>query len=230
MINLYHLNKYNKSCSDSGIVTHQTAVQEQFLLDIIASGSLDDFNGIVNATATKQYGNWYRWVTFLKHTGIANNFWGGGSQKSRGNPCFIIRRLSATKLVRNNQETHPSEKGHTLLQKTQRTFPRQRYPPSSWKGLPHIPHREKRVQKFHSDTVVDNHNPLPSAHLGGNHHPTWLIFGDNKCHTSEHGLGGASKNDNHLTYDNKFTKGRHTFFWWRKNGILTRRSGYPLLR
>ena len=30
MINLYHLNKYSKWCSDSGIVPHQTAVQEHF--------------------------------------------------------------------------------------------------------------------------------------------------------------------------------------------------------
>ena len=30
MINIYHLNKYNKSRSDSGIVPHQTAVQEHF--------------------------------------------------------------------------------------------------------------------------------------------------------------------------------------------------------
>ena len=78
MINLYHLNKYNKSCSDSGIVPHQTAAQEHFLLDIIASGSLDAFNGITNATATKKSGNWYRWCTFLKHTGIVDEVLGGG--------------------------------------------------------------------------------------------------------------------------------------------------------
>ena len=81
------------------------------------------------------------------------------------------------------------------------------------KVSPNIPHTEKWGQEYHSDTVADNHNPLPSEHLGGNHRPTLLIFRDNKCHTSKHGLGGASKNDNHLTDDNKFTKGRHTFLW-----------------
>ena len=70
MINLDHLNKYNKQCSDSGIVPHQTAAQERFLLDIIASGILDASNGIAKATATKQSGNWYMWCTFLKHSGI----------------------------------------------------------------------------------------------------------------------------------------------------------------
>ena len=53
---------------------HQTAVQEHFILDIIASGSIDAFNGITNATVTKQSENWYRWGKFLKHTGIANKF------------------------------------------------------------------------------------------------------------------------------------------------------------
>ena len=43
----------------------------------------------------------------------------------------------------------------------------------------HSAHR-KMGQKCHSDTVADNNNPLPSAHLGGNHHPTGLIFGNNK--------------------------------------------------
>ena len=35
--------------------------------------------------------------------------------------------------------------------------------------------------------MAENHNPLPSEHLGRNHRPTWLIFKDNKCHTSKHG-------------------------------------------
>ena len=56
---------------------HQTAVQEHFLLYIIASVSLDAFNGITNATATKQSVNWYRWCTFLKHTEIADELLGG---------------------------------------------------------------------------------------------------------------------------------------------------------
>ena len=56
---------------------HQTAVQEHFLLDIIASGSLDAFNIIANATATKKSGNWYMWCTLIKHTGITDEFLGG---------------------------------------------------------------------------------------------------------------------------------------------------------
>ena len=86
MINIYHLKKCNKSCSDSGIVPHQTAVQKHFLLDIITSDSLDDFNGIANANATNQSGKWYRWGTFIKHAVISNEFIGRGSHKSRGRP------------------------------------------------------------------------------------------------------------------------------------------------
>ena len=66
---------------------HLTAVQENFLLDIIASGSLDAFNGITNTTVTKQSGNWYRWGTFFKHTGIAKQFLGGVPQEQRKPLC-----------------------------------------------------------------------------------------------------------------------------------------------
>ena len=41
--------------------------------------------------------------------------------------------------------------------------------------------------------MADRQNPLPGAHLGGNHHPTGLILSNNTRHTSEHGLGRASK-------------------------------------
>ena len=114
MINLYYLNKYNKSCSYSGIVPHQTAVQEYFLLDIIASGSIDAFNGIANSLQPS-----------ILTTGIGgahssniqesqtNSWW--ESHNSRGNPYVIIRRLSAAKPDWHNQETHPSERGHTFL-------------------------------------------------------------------------------------------------------------------
>ena len=97
---------------------HQTAVQEHFLLDIIASGSLDAFNGIANATATKQSVNWYRWCTFLKHTGSTDESLGGDPTSAENNHGVIIRRHSATKPVRHNQETYPSERGHVFLQKT----------------------------------------------------------------------------------------------------------------
>ena len=62
---------------------HQTAAQEQFLLGIIASGSLDASNGIAKVTATKQSGKWYRWCTFLKHTGTADEILGGIAQEQR---------------------------------------------------------------------------------------------------------------------------------------------------
>ena len=39
--------------------------------------------------------------------------------------------------------------------------------------------------------IGGNKNPLHGAHRGGNHHPTGLIFSNNKWHTSEHGMGGA---------------------------------------
>ena len=41
--------------------------------------------------------------------------------------------------------------------------------------------------------MADDHNPLPGAHLGGNHYPTRLILRTNTGHTSEHGLDRASK-------------------------------------
>ena len=70
----------------------------KFLLDIIASGSLDAFNGITNATVTKQYGNWYRWGTFLKHTGIANKLLGGGPTRAEET---LVSSFAAS--VRRNQ-------------------------------------------------------------------------------------------------------------------------------
>ena len=76
--------------------------------------------------------------------------------------------------------------------------------------------------------MADNHKPLPGAHLVGNHHLTGLVFGNNTWHTSGNGLGGASKNYDHLTNDNKVTKGRHTLLWWRETGIITQRGGHPL--
>ena len=76
--------------------------------------------------------------------------------------------------------------------------------------------------------MLDNHNPLPGAHLGGNHHLTGLILRNNMWHTSEHGLGRASKKNDHLTNNNNFTKVRHTFLWRRQTGVLTQRSGHPL--
>ena len=62
----------NTITADRGIVPHQTAAQESYLLDIIVSGSIDASNGIAKATATKQYGNWGSWATFLKHSGITD--------------------------------------------------------------------------------------------------------------------------------------------------------------
>ena len=60
---------------------HQTAVQEHFLLDIIANGSIDAFNGIANTTATKQSDKCYRWCAFLKHTLIVDKCLGGDSTR-----------------------------------------------------------------------------------------------------------------------------------------------------
>ena len=63
--------------------------------------------------------------------------------------------------------------------------------------------------------MVDGNNPLPGVHLGGNYYPTGLILRNNTGHTSENGMGRASKNNNHISNDNQFTKGRHTFLWRR---------------
>ena len=83
---------------DSGIVPHQTATQERFILDIIASGSLDASDGIAKATATKKSGNWYRRCTFFKHSGIADEFLGGIPQEKR-----TILVLSFFASLRRNQ-------------------------------------------------------------------------------------------------------------------------------
>ena len=76
--------------------------------------------------------------------------------------------------------------------------------------------------------MADGHNPLPVAHLGGNHYPTGLILRKNRWHTSEHNLGRASKNNNHLSHDNQITEFRHTLLWQRETGVLTQRGGHPL--
>ena len=76
--------------------------------------------------------------------------------------------------------------------------------------------------------MVDGHNPLPGAHLGGNHHPTGLILRNNTWHTSEHSLGISSKNNDHLSYDNQIPEVRHIFLWQREIGIFTQRGGHPL--
>ena len=76
--------------------------------------------------------------------------------------------------------------------------------------------------------MADGHNPLPGAHLGKNHHLTGLILSSNKWHTSEHGLGRASKTNNHLSHDNQIHEVRHTFLWRRETGVFTKRGGHPL--
>ena len=43
--------------------------------------------------------------TFLKYSGIADEFLGGGTTIAEDSPCVIIRRFSAKKPVRHNQET-----------------------------------------------------------------------------------------------------------------------------
>ena len=87
------------------IVPHQTAAQKRYLLDIIASGSLDTSNVIAKSTVTNQSGKWDRWCTFLKHSGIADKFL-GGIPRAENNTCAIICRFSAKKLFRHNQETN----------------------------------------------------------------------------------------------------------------------------
>ena len=130
MINIYHLNKYNKLCSDSGIVPHQTAIQEHFLLDIIASNSLDALNGIANATATNQSGNWYRWGTLLKHTRIVHEFMGGGPTRAEET---LVSSFAAS--VRQNQ-FGTTRKG--ILQKGDIRFYRKRRELSHDSGILHL--------------------------------------------------------------------------------------------
>ena len=88
-------------------------------------------------------------------------------------------------------------------------------------------HTEKQGQKYHSDTMYDGHNPLPSAHLGGNHHQTGRIQSKNMWHNNEHGLGRALKH-HHLSHDNQIPEVRHTFLWQKETGIFTQRGGPPL--
>ena len=51
----------NLTTTDIGIITHQKSAQKCYLLDIIASVSIDISNGISKATATKQSSNWDMW-------------------------------------------------------------------------------------------------------------------------------------------------------------------------
>ena len=157
---------------------HQTAVQEHFLLDIIASGSLDAFNGIAKSTVTKQSINWHRWCTFLKHTGISDEFLREDSTRAEE---ILVSSFAAS--VQQNQFSTTRKR---ILQKGDIQFYRKHRELSHNSGILHLADKvsltfrtQKNGGKRHSDTVVDNHNPLPSAHLGGNHHPTALIFGNN---------------------------------------------------
>ena len=88
----------NPITTDSGIVPHQIANQERYLLDIIASGSLDASNNIAKANATKQSGNWYRWCTPLKHSLIADKLLGEIPQKQR---TILVSSFAAS--VQRNQ-------------------------------------------------------------------------------------------------------------------------------
>ena len=96
----------NPTTTDSGIVPHQTAAQEIYLLDIIAIGSLDASNGIAKANATKQSVNWDRWGNIPQKLRNHRLIPGRDPKRAEENPCVIIRRLSATKPVRHNQETN----------------------------------------------------------------------------------------------------------------------------
>ena len=84
---------------------HQTAAQERYLMDIIASGSLDASNGIDKDTATKQSGNWDRWGTLLKHSGITDKFLGGIPQEQK---TILVSSFAAS--VRRNQFGKPGNK------------------------------------------------------------------------------------------------------------------------
>ena len=88
----------NPTTTDSGIVPHQKSAQECYLMDSIASRSLDDSNSIYKSTATKNSGNWYRWCTLLKHSVIADNLLGGIPQDQT--TTFVS---SFTASVRQNQ-------------------------------------------------------------------------------------------------------------------------------
>ena len=73
----------NPITTDSGIVPHKTSAHKRYLLDNIASGRLDASNGISKVTATKQYGSWDRCYTFLKNSGITDEFLGGIPKEQR---------------------------------------------------------------------------------------------------------------------------------------------------
>ena len=76
--------------------------------------------------------------------------------------------------------------------------------------------------------MADKHNPLPGVHMGVNHHTTVLIPRNNTWHTSEHSLGRASQNRNHLSNDNEIPEFRYNLLCLRETGIFTQRSRHPL--
>ena len=127
-----------------------------------------------------------------------------------------------------NKRTHILQKGGIKFYRTPWTSTWQQYLPSGWWGVPNIPHSEKRCQKCHSDTMVDDHKPLPGAQLRGNHCHTWLIPRNKTWHTSEHGLVRSSQNSNHLSNYNQIPEVRYTLLWRKEAGIFTQRCRNPL--
>ena len=84
--------------TDSGIVSHQTDSQRRYLLDIIASDSLDATKVISKYTATKKSGNWDRWFTLLTHSGIIDKCLKGIPQEHK---TIIVSSFAAS--VQRNQ-------------------------------------------------------------------------------------------------------------------------------
>ena len=104
--------------------------QERFILDIIARSSLHASNGITKATATKQSGNWYRWCTFPKNSGITEEFLGGIPQEQMR---ILLSSFAAS--VRQNQLGTTSK---CILQKGDISFYRKHRELSHGIGILHL--------------------------------------------------------------------------------------------
>ena len=121
-------------------MSHQTAVQEHFLLYIIAIGSLDAFNGIAKFTATEQSVNWYMWCTFLKNTGITDKFLGGDPTRAEE---ILVSSFAAS--VQQNQFGTTRKR---ILQKGDICFNRKLREISHDSGILHL--ADKVSLKFHT--------------------------------------------------------------------------------
>ena len=69
---------------------------------------------------------------------------------------------------------------------------------------------------------------MPNTYMSRHHLETGLIPRNIGQHSSEHGVGRKSKNNNNISNDNQITEIWNTILWVGKPWILTQRGKYTL--